>query len=171
MCAQAGQNAAALNAHGLRHGQNGGVAPGCGNKGQGDPRIAAGGFHDGSTGLQQAFFLGIKNKRRACAAFYGIGRVAAFHFGQHSGLGAGHPVKLDERRVAIAESPLDSAGGRLLLVHDITVAHELKTRVEPEKRRMLQHAFKIGRGKRYFKESCNECAIASLIVVTDRQRA
>ena len=41
---------------------------------------------------------------------------------------------LDERRVAIAESPLDSAGGRLLLVHDITVAHELKTRVERNQR-------------------------------------
>ena len=41
---------------------------------------------------------------------------------------------LDERRVAIAESPLDSAGGKLLLVHDITVAHELKTRVERNQR-------------------------------------
>lgn len=41
---------------------------------------------------------------------------------------------LDERRVAIAESPLDSAGGRLLLVHDITAAHELKTRVERNQR-------------------------------------
>ena len=41
---------------------------------------------------------------------------------------------LDERRVAIAESPLDSAGGRLLLIHDITVAHELKARVERNQR-------------------------------------
>ncbi len=42
--------------------------------------------------------------------------------------------QLDERRVAIAESPLDSAGGRLLLIHDITVAHELKANVERNQR-------------------------------------
>lgn len=42
--------------------------------------------------------------------------------------------QLDARRVAIAESPLDSAGGRLLLIHDITVAHELKANVERNQR-------------------------------------
>ncbi len=42
--------------------------------------------------------------------------------------------QLDARRVAIAESPLDSAGGRLLLIHDITVAHELKANVERHQR-------------------------------------
>jgi len=42
--------------------------------------------------------------------------------------------QLDERRVAIAESPLDSAGGRLLLIHDITIAHELKANVERNQR-------------------------------------
>ena len=41
---------------------------------------------------------------------------------------------LDARRVAIAESPLDSAGGRLLLIHDITAAHQLKTDVERHQR-------------------------------------
>ena len=41
---------------------------------------------------------------------------------------------LDERRVAIAESPLDSAGGRLLLIHDITVAHALKAQAERNQR-------------------------------------
>jgi two-component system sensor histidine kinase FlrB len=41
---------------------------------------------------------------------------------------------LGERRVAIAESPLDSAGGRLLLIHDITVAHELKANAERNQR-------------------------------------
>lgn len=39
-----------------------------------------------------------------------------------------------ERRVSIAESPLDSAGGRILLIHDITVAHELKANVERHQR-------------------------------------
>ena len=38
------------------------------------------------------------------------------------------------RRLSIAESPLDSAGGRLLLIHDITVAHELKANVERNQR-------------------------------------
>ena len=42
--------------------------------------------------------------------------------------------QLDDRRVAIAESPLDSAGGRILLIHDITTAHELKANVERSQR-------------------------------------
>lgn len=42
--------------------------------------------------------------------------------------------QLAERRVSIAESPLDSAGGRILLIHDITVAHELKANVERHQR-------------------------------------
>jgi two-component system sensor histidine kinase FlrB len=42
--------------------------------------------------------------------------------------------QLDARRVSIAESPLDSAGGRLLLIHDITVAHQLKTEFERNQR-------------------------------------
>ncbi len=41
---------------------------------------------------------------------------------------------VDARRVAIAESPLDSAGGRLLLIHDITAAHQLKADVERHQR-------------------------------------
>ncbi len=42
--------------------------------------------------------------------------------------------QLAARRVSIAESPLDSAGGRILLIHDITVAHELKANVERHQR-------------------------------------
>ena len=42
--------------------------------------------------------------------------------------------RLDARRVSIAESPLDSAGGRLLLMHDITAAHQLKADVERNRR-------------------------------------
>jgi two-component system sensor histidine kinase FlrB len=42
--------------------------------------------------------------------------------------------QMDERRVAIAESTLDSAGGRILLIHDITVAHELKADLERNQR-------------------------------------
>ncbi|MBL0207806.1 MAG: GHKL domain-containing protein [Propionivibrio sp.] len=42
--------------------------------------------------------------------------------------------QLGLRRVSIAESPLDSAGGRLLLIHDITAAHELKAKVERNQR-------------------------------------
>lgn len=41
---------------------------------------------------------------------------------------------LGTRRVSIAESPLDSAGGRLLLMHDITAAHQLKADVERNRR-------------------------------------
>lgn len=42
--------------------------------------------------------------------------------------------QLEARRVSIAESPLDSSGGRLLLIHDITVAHDLKANVERNQR-------------------------------------
>ena len=42
--------------------------------------------------------------------------------------------QLEARRVVIAESPLDSAGGRLLLIHDITTAHELKANLERNQR-------------------------------------
>jgi len=42
--------------------------------------------------------------------------------------------QLGARRVAIAESPIDSAGGRILLIHDITVAHELKANLERNQR-------------------------------------
>ncbi len=42
--------------------------------------------------------------------------------------------QLAAQRVSIAESPLDSAGGRLLLIHDITVAHELKANLERNER-------------------------------------
>jgi two-component system sensor histidine kinase FlrB len=38
------------------------------------------------------------------------------------------------RRVSVAESPLDSAGGRILLIHDITAAHELKADLERNQR-------------------------------------
>ena len=41
---------------------------------------------------------------------------------------------LGARRMSIAESPLDSAGGRLLLVHDITAAHALKANAERNQR-------------------------------------
>ncbi len=42
--------------------------------------------------------------------------------------------QLAAQRVSIAESPLDSAGGRLLLIYDITVAHELKANLERNQR-------------------------------------
>ena len=42
--------------------------------------------------------------------------------------------QLQELRVSIAESPLASAGGRLLLIHDITAAHELKANLERNQR-------------------------------------
>ena len=42
--------------------------------------------------------------------------------------------QLEAQRLAIAESPLDSAGGRLLLIHDITSAHELKANLERNQR-------------------------------------
>ncbi len=42
--------------------------------------------------------------------------------------------QLGVRRLAIAESPLDSAGGRILLIHDVTAAHALKAELERNQR-------------------------------------
>jgi two-component system sensor histidine kinase FlrB len=42
--------------------------------------------------------------------------------------------QLGARRLAIAESPLDSAGGRILLIHDVTAAHTLKAELERNQR-------------------------------------
>ncbi|MBE2258496.1 MAG: PAS domain-containing protein [Candidatus Accumulibacter sp.] len=42
--------------------------------------------------------------------------------------------QLDSRRLAIVESPLDSAGGRILLIHDVTAAHGLKAELERNQR-------------------------------------
>lgn len=42
--------------------------------------------------------------------------------------------QLGSRRVSISESPLDLAGGRLMLIYDITVAHELKANLERNQR-------------------------------------
>ncbi len=41
---------------------------------------------------------------------------------------------LDERRLAVVESPLDSAGGRILLMHDVTAAHGLKAELARHQR-------------------------------------
>lgn len=42
--------------------------------------------------------------------------------------------QLGNCRVSIAESPLDSSGGRILLIHDVTAAHELKADLERNQR-------------------------------------
>ncbi len=41
---------------------------------------------------------------------------------------------LDARRLAVVESPLDSAGGRILLMHDVTAAHSLKAELSRHQR-------------------------------------
>jgi len=41
---------------------------------------------------------------------------------------------LGSRRLSVAESALDSAGGKILLVHDVTAAHEMKGALERNQR-------------------------------------
>ncbi len=48
--------------------------------------------------------------------------------------GAPDEWQVGSRRVSIAKSPLDSAGGQILLVHDITHAHEMKANLERNQR-------------------------------------
>lgn len=42
--------------------------------------------------------------------------------------------RLGERRVAVAESALAAAGGKILLVHDVTQAHQMKAELERNQR-------------------------------------
>ena len=42
--------------------------------------------------------------------------------------------QLGGRRLSLAESPLDSAGGKLLLLHDISQAHQMKAELERNQR-------------------------------------
>lgn len=42
--------------------------------------------------------------------------------------------QMGPRRVSVAESALDSAGGKILLVHDVTAAHQLKADLERNQR-------------------------------------
>ncbi|MDR0737125.1 MAG: PAS domain-containing protein [Zoogloeaceae bacterium] len=42
--------------------------------------------------------------------------------------------QLGDKRLNLAESPLDSSGGKLLLLHDISVAHQMKTELERNQR-------------------------------------
>jgi two-component system sensor histidine kinase FlrB len=42
--------------------------------------------------------------------------------------------QLGEKRVSLAESPLDSAGGKLLLLHDVSAAHRMKAELERNQR-------------------------------------
>lgn len=48
--------------------------------------------------------------------------------------GAPDEWQLDARRLSIVESPLDSAGGRILLIHDVTAAQGLKAELERNQR-------------------------------------
>ena len=41
---------------------------------------------------------------------------------------------LNNRRLSVAESALDSAGGKILLIHDVTSAHQMKTELERNQR-------------------------------------
>ncbi len=62
------------------------------------------------------------------------GDWAALAQAQMAPTGAPDEWQIGARRVAMAESPLDSAGGRILLIHDITVAHGLKADLERNQR-------------------------------------
>ena len=42
--------------------------------------------------------------------------------------------QLGDKRLNLAESPLDSSGGKLLLLHDISVAYRMKTELERNQR-------------------------------------
>ena len=48
--------------------------------------------------------------------------------------------QLGARRLTIAESPLDSAGGRILLIHDVTAAQALKAELERNQRRVAMRS-------------------------------
>ena len=85
--AEGGQDPAALDAHGLGHGQGELVPPGRGHVGQGDARIAAGGLDDLHARLEQPALLGVPDHGGADAALDGIGGVSTLDLGQDGRLG------------------------------------------------------------------------------------
>ena len=94
------QHAPALNAHGLGHGEGELVASCRRDIGQRDAGVAAGGLNDFDAGFEDAAFFGIPDQVGPDTAFDGIGRVAAFDFGQYGRLGAlGDFVQTDQRGV------------------------------------------------------------------------
>jgi hypothetical protein len=79
------QQATALEAHGLGHGQRQGNALGGGYIGQGNTRVAAGWFDELLPRPQDTALFGILDHGRSDATLDGIGGIAALDLGQHKG--------------------------------------------------------------------------------------
>ena len=92
---------AAFHRHCVGHGEGQRIAAGRTDVGERDARVAAGGFDDVHSRLEDAAFFSVPNHGGADAAFDAVGRVAALDFGQDCGLGPfGQPVDFHQRRVA-----------------------------------------------------------------------
>ena len=93
---------AALEAHGLGHGEDELVALHRGDESQTDAGIAAGGLdEDGFAGVNFSLLLGGFDHGEADAVFHAVDGVSAFELGDNASVGAGgDAIKLHERGIA-----------------------------------------------------------------------
>ena len=80
LCTVCFQQIAALDAHALRHGEDGAIAFCHAHPSESYAGVAAGGFNDGGARLQYAFLLGIFYHGKRYAVFHTAARIECFHF-------------------------------------------------------------------------------------------
>ena len=106
---------AALHAHGLGHDDDDAVAPGGGDSGQADARVAGGGLDDDGAGLQQALFLGVVDHGLGDAVLYAARRVEILQLCQDTGLKALRFLHADQLQQGGMADQL--AGGCINIAH------------------------------------------------------
>ena len=79
------QQIAPLHTHGVGHGQDNPIAPGCGNKGEGDAGVAAGRLDDDTFGTELAGPLRGRDHIGADTIFHAAQGIEEFQLGIHLG--------------------------------------------------------------------------------------
>ena len=96
LSAVGGHEQAALHAHGVGHDDDGAVAPGGGDHGQANARVAGGGFDDDRAGLEQPLCLRVVEHGLGHPVLGGAGGVEILQLGQKGGVQALCPLDLAE---------------------------------------------------------------------------
>ena len=74
-----------LQAHGFRHGENHPITAGGRHAGKANAGVAAGGFHNDGTGMEQPPFFCVQNHLQAHPVLHAACRVKGFQLGQNGG--------------------------------------------------------------------------------------
>ena len=102
--AERSQHLAAFERHRFRHRQGHRIAPRRRHERQRDSGIAAGRLDQFLARLQNAALFGVPDHGGADPAFHRIGRISAFHLGEHGdGRAVDYAVESNQRRAADAE--------------------------------------------------------------------